>query len=181
MKDGDILSEGEFNWNILNQSNWKSLFPAISLRELSSYFEFWHPNVHHQFILNECGQVWSDAQICNWESIASTLKNYFETLSGSLYWIISNSVWLGPGLSVFNNTCPNSFTRARICFTLVKKVAAHLVFFKTVTATFAFTVSLSIVATLSWRNSENIFEISDRLIKLWWIPCARTFHTDVVC
>ena len=108
-------------------------------------------------ILNEWGQVWLDTQICNSESTTPILKNYIEALSGSSHWIISNSVWFDWVLDweFLIARVLICFARARTCFTY--QVVAHLVVFRTVTATFALTSFLTIVATFSWRNSENVF------------------------
>ena len=91
------------------------------------------------------------------ESTTPILKKHIEALSGSSHWIISNSVWFDWVLYwVFLIArvliC---FARAQTCFTY--QVVAHLVVFRTVTATFALTSFLTIVATFSWRNSENVF------------------------
>ena len=91
------------------------------------------------------------------ESTTPILKKHIEALSGSSHWIISNSVWFDWVLDwVFLIArALICFARARTCFTY--QVVAHLVVFRTVTATFALTSFLTIVATFSWRNSENIF------------------------
>ena len=91
------------------------------------------------------------------ESTTPILKKHIDTLSGSSHWIISDSVWFDWVLDwVFLiarvRIC---FARAQTCFTY--QVVAHLFVFRTVTATFALTSFLTIVATFSWRNSENVF------------------------
>ena len=91
------------------------------------------------------------------ESTTPILKKHIDTLSGSSHWIISDSVWFDWVLDwVFLiarvRIC---FARAQTCFTY--QVVAHLFVFRTVTATFALTSFLTIVATFSWSNSENVF------------------------